>query len=310
MRNKITEERIKCKFGDIYDYSKLNYIDINSKITIICPEHGEFQIFPRNYLKSKVGCPKCAHKIKGMNKIKKNSKVFVIKAKDVHKNKYDYSKVEYKGAHNKVCIICPEHGEFWQTPSAHLYGQGCPTCAKIKAKESQIKNTDWFLKQAKIVHGDRYDYSKSNYKGSFEKIEIICPVHGSFWQTSASHLSGCGCPKCKNKSQSELFTRLKCVFFKEHIEYEASPKWLNGQFFDIYFPKYNVAIEYNGIQHYEPRDQFGGINEYHKTIERDRLKIQKCKDNNCKLFILKYDYCQKDFIKLINDINIVILSYS
>jgi len=77
-----------------------------------------------------------------MNKIKKNSKVFVIKAKDVHKNKYDYSKVEYKGAHNKVCIICPEHGEFWQTPSAHLYGQGCPTCAKIKAKESQIKNTD------------------------------------------------------------------------------------------------------------------------------------------------------------------------
>lgn len=310
MRNKITEERIKCKFGDIYDYSKLNYIDINSKITIICPEHGEFQIFPRNYLKSKVGCPKCAHKIKGMTKIKKNSKVFVIKAKDVHKNKYDYSKVEYKGAHNKVCIICPEHGEFWQTPSAHLYGQGCPICAKIKAKESQIKNTDWFLKQAKIVHGDRYDYSKSNYKGSFEKIEIICPVHGSFWQTSASHLSGCGCPKCKNKSQYELFTRLKCVFFKELIEYEASPKWLNGQFFDIYFPKYNIAIEYNGIQHYEPRDQFGGINEYHKTIERDRLKIQKCKDNNCKLFILKYDYCQKDFIKLINDINIVILSYS
>ena len=56
-----------------------------------------------------------------------------------HNNKYDYSKVEYVNSSTKVCIICPEHGEFWQTPHKHLSGQGCPKCGgkkKLTQKEA------------------------------------------------------------------------------------------------------------------------------------------------------------------------------
>lgn len=55
---------------------------------------------------------------------------FLDKAYAVHGDKYDYSKVEYINASTKICIICPEHGEFWQTPMAHLRGHGCPKCGK------------------------------------------------------------------------------------------------------------------------------------------------------------------------------------
>ena len=60
---------------------------------------------------------------------------FIQRAREVHGNKYDYSKVTYVNANTKVCIICPEHGEFWQKPSKHLVGHGCPMC-----KESKLEN--------------------------------------------------------------------------------------------------------------------------------------------------------------------------
>ena len=53
---------------------------------------------------------------------------FIKESKEIHGNKYDYSKVEYKGSFQKVCIICPKHGEFWQRPADHLIGIGCPMC--------------------------------------------------------------------------------------------------------------------------------------------------------------------------------------
>ena len=59
---------------------------------------------------------------------KMTTEEFIEKAKAVHGDKYDYSKVVYNGANEKVCIVCPEHGEFWQYPSNHLGGSGCPKC--------------------------------------------------------------------------------------------------------------------------------------------------------------------------------------
>ena len=124
-----------------------------------------------------------------------------------HGNKYDYSKVEYINAITKVIIICPEHGEFLQTPHAHLKGQGCPQCAKISRIKQKTSNTNNFIEKAKKIHGDKYDYSKVKYKLQNEKVTIICPEHGEFLQTPHNHLSGYGCPECKKASLKNLRER-------------------------------------------------------------------------------------------------------
>ena len=120
---------------------------------------------------------------------------FIKKSKIVHGNKYDYSKVEYKNNKTKVCIICPEHGEFWQNPYIHLKGSGCPKCACAN-KRCTTKD---FVKKAKDVHGNKYDYSKVEYISNKTKVCIICPEHGEFWQDPRSHLQGKGCSKCSKK---------------------------------------------------------------------------------------------------------------
>ena len=132
---------------------------------------------------------------------------FIAKAREVHGDKYDYSRVNYVNAKTKVEIICPEHGSFWQTPTNHLNGKGCPKCV------GRIKTTEEFIKRAKAVHGDKYDYSRVNYVGATVKVEIICPEHGSFWQTPANHLNGKGCSKCvgRNKTTEDFIKRAKAV---------------------------------------------------------------------------------------------------
>ena len=120
---------------------------------------------------------------------------FIEKARKVHGDKYDYSKVNYVNAKTKVCIICPIHGEFWQTPDLHLQGCGCSLCSgKIQLSE------DEFIRRANLVHNNKYDYSKVNYINYHTKICIICPIHGEFWQEPANHLCGKGCRKCSRNS--------------------------------------------------------------------------------------------------------------
>lgn len=120
---------------------------------------------------------------------------FIERARKVHGNKYDYSKVNYVNAKTKVCIICPIHGEFWQTPDLHLQGHGCSLCSgKIQLSENE------FIRRANLVHNNKYDYSKVNYINYHTKICIICPIHGEFWQEPANHLCGKGCRKCSRNS--------------------------------------------------------------------------------------------------------------
>ena len=125
---------------------------------------------------------------------------FVAQARKIHGNKYDYSKVEYVNSKTKVCIICPKHGEFWQIPYNHLKGFGCCQCGHEKTNASKMSNTQDFIKKAKQVHGDKYDYSKVEYIKSDIKVCIICPKHGEFWQTPNKHLYGDGCPKCGHEN--------------------------------------------------------------------------------------------------------------
>lgn len=116
---------------------------------------------------------------------------FIKKAREVHGDKYDYSKVEYVNNHTKVCIICPKHGEFWQVPNSHLNGNGCPVCVGLK----RLTKED-FINRANRVHNYKYDYSNCNFISTHFKVDIICPIHGTFSQLPKNHLKGQGCPEC------------------------------------------------------------------------------------------------------------------
>ena len=214
---KLTKEEFIRKAREVhgwkYDYSKVNYINANEKVCIICPEHGEFWQTPGNHLYGQ-GCKFCNNKKRIFNRTKKID-VFINECKQKFGNKYDYSKVEYKNTDTKVCIICPEHGEFWQTPYHHLNSKiGCPVCCG-----NSFKGTEQFIKEAKEIHGDKYDYSKVNYINANEKVCIICPEHGEFWQTPSSHINNkCGCPKCvgKNKTTESFIKECKEIFGEKY----------------------------------------------------------------------------------------------
>lgn len=310
-----TEEFIKkarVKHGDKYDYSKVEYVNNKTKVCIICPIHGEFLQTPNNHLTG-YGCSKCGREL-AHSKTSLTTEEAIKKFIKIHGDYYDYSKVQYVNKRTPITIICPKHGEFQQTPDSHINQKaGCPICAKIKSKHKQLKTNEQFIQDAKRVHGDIYDYSQVNYQGAYIPIVIICKKHGKFYQTPHSHLSSkAGCPYCSLKSQTKLFNKLQNDFSNEEILFEVGNKtipWLKEQRFDIYFPKYNIAIEYNGKQHYTPIKYFGGEIEFNKTINRDNIKKEKCTLNNCTLLQIKYDYTDEDYQNLVKTIHKLIKSH-
>ena len=116
---------------------------------------------------------------------------FIQKAQSVHGNIYNYTKSIYINATTKLCIICKDHGEFFQRPNDHISGgNGCPKCT------GRCTSTNDWIKKAQKVHGDDYDYSKVQYTYAKSKVIIICKDHGEFEQEACSHIMGIGCNGC------------------------------------------------------------------------------------------------------------------
>ena len=350
------EKSIKIH-GNKFDYSKVEYIGSHTKVCIICPEHGEFYQPPTNHLSGN-GCPKCAWEYKHGKYRLTTIETFLTQAKEIHRDKYDYSKVEWKNTRNPITIICPIHGEFTQVPQNHIRLKcGCRKCGREIAKSKVNKyDTVYFLKQVKKIHGNKYDYSKIQCFNATDKVEIICPVHGKFKQNANQHLNGHGCPKCnfdqmaKDRAMGkELFiNRSKEVFGEKfdyskveyingqknvclicplHGEFEVTPnnhlskksgcpicgesklereitsmldkqnviyerfkrfKWLGRQSLDHYLPEHNIAIECQGIQHFNPVDFAGKGKEwanqsFKENKIRDDSKLKKCLANDIKM---------------------------
>lgn len=270
--------RAKEVHGDKYDYSLVENEGLFVKNKIICKKCGNvFEMPFNNHINQKQGCKFCKHR-----SYKYSTDEWVDKAKKIHGDKYDYSKVNYINKNTKICIICPKHGEFWITPDKHVNSkQGCPKCAK-----NYKLDTDSFVKKARLVHGEFYNYDKCLYKDTETKVCIVCPEHGEFWQTPHGHLSGHGCPMCheeKNINEIKLFNFLKDNINEEIIS-QYKEDWLSGQTLDIYIPSKKIGIEYQGIQHFKPVKYFGGIKKYEYTRQKDKEKFEKCKTNDVKLF--------------------------
>lgn len=344
--------------GNKYDYSKVIYTNILTKVCIICPEHGDFFQRPNDHINGK-GCPICGNERKRIARTN-TTKDFVQRASEIHDNKYNYSKSVYVNNRTPLCIICPNHGEFWQSPSSHLMGRGCPICSDTRL------NTGIFIERAKKIHDDKYEYPRAIYIGSNEKVIVTCKEHGDFIIRASAHLEGEGCSQCAKKhlwdnrneerftkdtfllraykkwgnlydyslvsddinshSNVDIICKTHGIFQKSvtnhlvleqgcpccalskgeertakflsnnHILFVRQYKISNNNLFctnkdlfcDFFIPSLNAIIEYNGIQHYESVDYFGGQEAFERQQERDMALRQYCKEHKIKLIEIPY----------------------
>lgn len=129
---------------------------------------------------------------------------FIQKAKAKHGDKFEYDKTNYINNIDKVAIKCRIHGYFYQRPSNHLMGNGCPKCSSEQSRKNQTLSNTEIINRANIIHGSKYNYDKLDHTSRVKKITITCPVHGDFQQYMSSHLQGFGCKKCANEKHKEI----------------------------------------------------------------------------------------------------------
>jgi hypothetical protein len=187
LTKEICLERFRSIHGDKYDYEPFNYNNVHDILTVHCKHHGKFIQSITSHLKGS-GCSKC------VGRYKPDNEEFIEMSKKLHKNKFDYSLVDYKNTKTKINIICPKHGIFSQLPKTHLTGAGCLRCKN----ENLVLTTEEFIKKSRFIHNEKYDYSKTTYLRQHLKVVIRCMYHGEFTQRAGAHLSGQGCPRCSH----------------------------------------------------------------------------------------------------------------
>lgn len=271
--SKTTEEFIAEAievWGNKYDYSLVEYKNSLTKIKIIY----DGVIFEQT----------ASSHLRYAPELRMNRDYFIKLSKDKWGNKYDYSLVNYEHCKSKVKIMFVETGEiFEQTPFNHL----------IYAPESILKKktTEQFINEANKVHDFKYSYDKSNYISNQTKITITCPVHGDFEQRPLSHLRGMGCSSC-NESRGEK--EIAKFLNKYKINFERQKKFHDCRNvfelpFDFYIPSKRTCIEFDGKQHYQPMEFFGGVKAYESLKINDKIKNDYCEDNYINLIRIRYD---------------------
>lgn len=296
-----TEEFIKkANFvhNGYFSYDKCVFNGVSNKVNVTCPIHGDFEVKANNHLNG-CNCKKCQkngykHKITKLTKINASTKKltteeFIKKAKEKHGNKYSYEKVIYEKSNKHVLVTCSIHGDFLITPNHLLSGRGCAKCSK------NYKYTDKeFIEKLITIFGEKYLYDKVEYVSTHKQILIGCKTHGYFKIQPSNLLRGEGCPKCNESKLEQEICDLLNEYNINFIQ-QKHFKWLGKQSLDFYLPEYNIGIECQGIQHFEPI-QFSSNNE--KNDERfrqikvlDDKKRKLCEKNNIYLlYFANYKY--------------------
>lgn len=202
-------QKSKSLYGEKFDYSLTEFNPGGTKFKITCSTHGIIEITVREHLNFKTGCPKCDEIVY----FEEKAREAIHAAKLVHGDKYDYSKVALVRLVEKVEIVCPKHGSFWQSLSDHVHKENnCPGCAIDKNRLTK----DQFIARSREIHGTIYDYSQVSFKTIACKIIITCPEHGEFTQRVGSHLQGNRCIKCHLNDQLLPMDDFICAARKIH----------------------------------------------------------------------------------------------
>lgn len=244
-----------------------------------------------------------------MGKKTKTLDQFIEEAKNIHNNKYDYSKVNYINLKTKIEIICTKHGLFQQTPKDHLSGCGCKKCGKENAIKTKTISKEQFIEKANIIHNNIYDYSKIEYSNTQSIIEIICTKHGSFYQKAELHLSGCGCKKCGYEIVSE-----KLSFSQE--EFINKLKEIHNNLYDYSKTQYvncrsNIEIIClkHGSFYQNAHNHLSGQGcpkcKTDKFIKRLSLTINEFIEKSNLIHHNKYDYSKSIYTNVSDKINII-----
>lgn len=278
----------KEKYGDKYDYSKVEYINENTEIVLICPKHGEFKRKPKSFLKG-YECEECRGKHKH-NKMTQEE--FIDKVNELYGDNIDTSKVIYKGSDNEVELFCKKHNLYFKRKAYEvLHINACPQCGNEKMKEANRKTTEEFIEKAKVIHNNLYNYDKTIYINSKSYVIVTCPIHGDFNVIAGNHIHKThphGCPKC-NKSYGEIIIEQALRFHNINFISQYTDTFLktstNGkQSIDFYLPDYNIGIEYQGVQHFMDIKYYGGEEAFQIRKTRDIIKYNKCKKEHIDLF--------------------------
>ena len=207
---------------------------------------------------------------------------FIERARKVLGDEFGFEKTNYINMRTPVIITCPIHGDIQKIPSQILNrNSGCPYCnGGIKITQEE------FIKRAREVHGDKYDYSKVNYVNSNTPVTIICPIHGEFNQVPSVHLSNHGCPMCNS---SRLETTMRVFLHNHSIIFEEQKTWnwlryVQPQFVDFYLPSFNIAIECQGLQHFTGSDLFDRTEALEERTHRDVNKQKLCLENGIVIY--------------------------
>ena len=276
--------KAKSIYGDKYDYSKSVYNGTYSPMQIRCVLHDEIFTQIPKYFYKRPACPICSSE----NRKKYTTSEFVEKAISIHGDKYDYSITKFNGIDKPIEYICPEHGIVNQKASTHVNDKnGCNKCAYVKKELSQEE----FIKIAKELHYDKYDYSSTIYTGYNKPVTIICPKHGVFTKIANEHIRKTrglnGCQICSGSVGEKEVSK---VLLKYNIANIPQYTILGYRYkYDFYLPDLNILIEYNGLQHYTPIEYFGGMDGYIQQVARDKHKKEIAKNKNIYLITIKYD---------------------
>jgi hypothetical protein len=291
--------RFEEHHGDVYGYSlsEDSYKNLNSKIRIICPDHGVFEQVAVSHMNGS-GCRKCKYEKHG-NSLRKDTENVLDDFKKVHGDRYDYSKVVYKGKADKVEIICKQHGSFLQSPNHHMRNRNCPKCGMESTHQHRNQKVrDEFIQRARDVHRSDFEYLEP-FVDSQTKILIKCNKCGlEFKQKPHNHLSGNGCPHCKMSKGEKALERW---LIDNDIEYESEkifPECRGKKRplpFDFWLPNINTLVEFQGRHHYECVN-FSNSEKLQESLKEifentklnDEIKRKFCLDNQINLSEIPY----------------------
>ena len=258
-------------WGYKYDYSKVDYVDYKTPVKIGYKGLWYSQTPNKHLQGKKIECQES----------RMSTDNFIILSKNVWRERFDYSDCEYLGTNVKVRLFDKLKNRWIeQVPKSHLKG----------FEVTKLSEEDLLL-EFNLIHDYKYNYELIDYKHLNTEIIISCKEHGEFKLKAATHLYGTCCSKCDEYQ----FTKIVKKFFKDfNLNYLQQHKfdYMNLPF-DFYIPSKRTLIEFDGEQHFQPVEHFGGLKSYEQLKINDKIKNDYCEENYINLIRIRYDQIDK-----------------